>query len=269
MRGLPFSFSARRVRPLWQLPGFMAFLIALSLAACAQTETAPAACRSLAFDRTPFIVCSFDPQSADIRLFHTAEDGQIYGQFERLNEALEGQGKTLLFAMNAGMYHKDRAPVGLYVEDGEEIARLQIGASPGNFGMVPNGVFMFGNKSASVISTERYLALDEMALPRFVTQSGPMLVVDGRLHPAFNADGISKHRRNGVGVSADGIVHFAISEVPVNFHTFARLFRDELKTPNALYLDGKVSKLYSAELARNEKGLDMGPIVAVVVETEE
>ncbi len=254
----------------WQ--GAMASLVclammALFLTACTQAGTTPPACREQAFDKTPFIVCSFDPQSTDIRLFHTAPDGEIYGQFDRLAETLEGQGETLLFAMNAGMYHKDRSPVGLYVEDHKQASRLQLGESPGNFGMVPNGVFVLGAGSTGVYESEAFARMAFRVPPRFVTQSGPMLVIDGELHPAFNADGTSKHRRNGVGVSADGIVHFAVSDVPVNFHTFARLFRDELNTPNALYLDGKVSKIYSAELARNEKGLDMGPIVAVV-ETE-
>ena len=100
---------------------------------------------------------------------------------------------------------------------------------------------------------------------RFATQSGPMLVIDGALHPRFNADGPSRKRRNGVGVTADGAtLYFAISDVPVNFHSFASLFRDKLNTPNALFLDGYVSKLYAPEIGRNETGLDMGPIVGVV-----
>ena len=90
-------------------------------------------------------------------------------------------------------------------------------------------------------------------------------VLDGQLHPDFNADGPSRKRRNGVGLSADGRhVYFAISDAPVNFHSFARLFRDHLGTPNALYLDGVVSRLYAPDLQRDESGLDMGPIVAVV-----
>lgn len=81
----------------------------------------------------------------------------------------------------------------------------------------------------------------------------------------LNPDGTSVRRRNGVGVSADGHrVVFVISDAAVNFHTFARLFRDELDVPNALYLDGAVSKVYAPSLERNESGLDMGPIVGVV-----
>jgi uncharacterized protein YigE (DUF2233 family) len=55
----------------------------------------------------------------------------------------------------------------------------------------------------------------------------------------------------------------------VNFHGFARLFRDGLGTPNALYLDGVVSRLYAPEIQRDEPGLDLGPIVAVVSAPED
>ena len=41
--------------------------------------------------------------------------------------------------------------------------------------------------------------------------------------------------RNGV------IAAFAISDEPVTFYAFARLFRDGLNCPNALYLDGSIS----------------------------
>lgn len=138
-------------------------------------------------------------------------------------------------------------------------------AGPGNFGMLPNGVFWIDGRTAGVTETLAYDALFPEDPPRFATQSGPMLVIDGVLHPDLNPDGTSLRRRNGVGISADGEeVFFVISETPVNFHTFARLFRDDLRTPNALYLDGAVSKVYVPSLERNESGLDMGPIVGVV-----
>ncbi|MEK7661099.1 MAG: phosphodiester glycosidase family protein, partial [Pseudomonadota bacterium] len=103
------------------------------------------------------------------------------------------------------------------------------------------------------------------ALPKYATQSGPMLVIDGALHPSFKANSASLNIRNGVGISADkSQVIFAISDGRVSFHSFARLFRDELKTPNALYLDGSVSKIFSTELGREDTGEEMGPIIAVV-----
>jgi uncharacterized protein YigE (DUF2233 family) len=65
-------------------------------------------------------------------------------------------------------------------------------------------------------------------------------------------------------VAADGTAYFAISERPVTFHQFARLFRDRLKTPDALYLDGNVSRLYAPDLGRDDAGFAMGPMLGLV-----
>jgi uncharacterized protein YigE (DUF2233 family) len=235
------------------------------LPACGGQRDSP--CQTRSFENLPYLVCSFDAEEDDIRLFLRDEAGAPFGQFDRLANHVASQGGNLVFAMNAGMYHDDRRPVGLYVEDGEAEMGLVRSAGPGNFGMLPNGVFWIDRDQAGVVETFAYEQAFEDTSPRFATQSGPMLVIDGDLHPALNPDGTSLRRRNGVGVSADGRrVHFAISEVPVNFHSFAQLFRDGLGTPNALYLDGAVSKVYVPSLERNESGLDMGPIVGVVRE---
>lgn len=235
------------------------------LPACGGQRDGP--CQARSFENLPYLVCSFEAEEDDIRLFLRDEAGAPFGQFDRLANHVASQGGNLVFAMNAGMYHDDRRPVGLYVEDGEAEMGLVRSAGPGNFGMLPNGVFWIDGEQAGVAETLAYEEAFEDAAPRFATQSGPMLVIDGDLHPALSPDGTSLRRRNGVGVSADGRrVHFVISEVPVNFHSFARLFRDGLGTPNALYLDGAVSKVYVPSLERNESGLDMGPIVGVVRE---
>ncbi|MFC3119046.1 phosphodiester glycosidase family protein [Jhaorihella thermophila] len=169
----------------------------------------------------------------------------------------------LAFAMNAGMYHDDRSPVGHYVEDGQEQMRVIPNAGPGNFGLLPNGVFCIRAGRADVIETRRYLV--ERPACTHATQSGPMLVIDGELHPRFLPDSTSRHIRNGVGTSADGRrVVFAISEGTVTFHEFGRLFRDGLGLPNALYFDGKISRLYAPGIGRNDVGFAMGPIVGVV-----
>ena len=166
----------------------------------------------------------------------------------------------LLFAMNAGMYHRDRSPVGLYVEDGVELAPLSTPAGPGNFGMLPNGVFSVRTDgSFHVDATPDYGGTDT----RHATQSGPMLVIDGSLHPRFLPGSTSLKIRNGVGVRPDGTALFALSEAPLNFHSFARLFRDELGAPDALYLDGTISRLH-IRAERSDGGLRMGPVVGVV-----
>lgn len=223
---------------------------------------AQAACRDLTFDDAPFTVCTVQA-SEDLRLFSQGPGGNL-GSFTAVNDLLAAQGKTLGFAMNAGMYHQDRSPVGLFLADGAEASPLITRDGPGNFGLLPNGVFCITDHFA-VIESRTFA--DTKPACRFATQSGPMLVIDGALHPKFLPDSPSTYIRNGVGVSADGqTAIFAISDIAVNFHTFARLFRDALHTPNALYFDGSISRLFAPDLNRHDAGLPMGPIIGTVVD---
>ncbi|ETW10727.1 periplasmic protein-like protein [Roseivivax marinus] len=247
-------------------------LLSAAAALCLAAVLGPApalalGCETLDFDGQGYTVCRVDMERDDLRLFLEAPDGRPWGQFGRLDAALEGEGRRLSFAMNAGMYHADRAPVGLYIQDGEEIAPLVAGAGPGNFGLVPNGVFCIAGDRARVIETEAYRA-DPPAC-RHATQSGPMLVIDGELHPRFLPDSTSRYVRNGVGTFAGGgEAIFAISHRPVTFHEFGRLFRDGLGVDQALFLDGSVSKLHAPALNRSDFGRTMGPIIGVAAPAE-
>lgn len=205
---------------------------------------------------TSYTICSVDMERDILRLFLHDDAGDVYGNFRDLPG-------TVRFAMNAGMFHEDRAPVGYYQENGRDIARLITRAGPGNFGMVPNGVFCFGNGEMMVMETIAFSRANRRC--DNATQSGPMLVIDGELHPRFFAASTSRNIRNGVGVSTDGqTAHFVISNDAVNFHRFASFFRDTLGVDNALYFDGRVSRLHAPSLNRSDFGVTLGPIIAVV-----
>lgn len=209
-----------------------------------------------------YTVCTFDPAKETIRLYGAATLAPGGATYDRLNTHLLRNRQHMSFAMNGGMYHSDYGPVGLLVEHGRETGTLNREDAFGNFFMKPNGVFWVGDGRAGVMETEAYAKAG--LAPREATQSGPMLVIEGEIHPKFLADGTSLQIRNGVGILPDGRVAFAISNDPVRFHDFATLFRDRLQCRNALFLDGSVSSLYSPEIRRHDRGAVMGTIIAVV-----
>ena len=233
-------------------------VLALSLLA---TPAFAVTCADVSFEGLSYTTCTVDPATERLELFLYDEKGDPFGSFAALEQAYPG--KEISFAMNAGMYQADRSPVGYFVQGGTEVHRLLTGASEGNFGMLPNGVFCIKFRHAFVHESNVIAAMSSLC--DYATQSGPMLVIEGALHPRFLPDGTSRYIRNGVGTPADGSqAVFAISNQPVTFYEFARFFRDGMGLPNALYFDGNVSRLHAPSLGRSDLGVPMGPIVAVI-----
>ncbi len=238
-------------------------MIRTLLAILLTLPSAASACETRTYKSNDYTICEIS-LTDDLRLFHSDVSGKLYGSFGQINDALVNQNQTLGFAMNAGMYHQDRAPVGLFIESGAEIAPIADGGTYGNFGLKPNGVFCFGKQAMAVIETNAFRAAPPACT--YATQSGPMLVINGALHPRFLINSTTHYIRNGVGVSPDGTrAFFVISDTRVTFHEFGSLFRDYLNTPNALYFDGKVSRLYAPDLNRNDTGFPLGVIVGTVI----
>jgi uncharacterized protein YigE (DUF2233 family) len=242
----------------------IAFLTAvISLAAhnnSALGETRP--CRSMEYERNAYTICEVDLRNHTVRLYWKKSDGTPYASLSALPRALEGEAGRLLFATNAGMFDPARKPVGLYVEQGQELVHVSTRSGYGNFHMKPNGVFYISGDRAAVAETRTFLKQRPHA--DLATQSGPMLVLNGRLHPRFDRNSASLKARNGVGVRADGKVIFAISQGELSFDAFARLFRDGLNCPNALFLDGgSAASLYSPSLNRHGNFVSLGPMLAV------
>ncbi|ANE44371.1 phosphodiester glycosidase family protein [Deinococcus puniceus] len=171
--------------------------------------------------------------------------GKPYQTFDAVQQRLNSQGKAMLFATNSGIYAPGPRPLGLHVQGGKTLVGLNNARSGGNFALLPNGVFWVKGNRAGVTETQAYRRLN--VAPTYATQSGPLLVSGGTLHPAFNRSGTSFKTRSGVGVCSDGRVRFAVSAGPVNFYSFAVFFRDTLKCPDALYLDGSISAYATPE----------------------
>jgi uncharacterized protein YigE (DUF2233 family) len=217
-------------------------------------------CRRLVHQEVEFHVCTADLRRDRIRTYWRGPDGEPYSTLPRLPAA--ERGAPLLFAMNGGMYDGVAAPVGLYVEEGRELKTANQANGSGNFHMKPNGVFYVAGGTVGVMETGRFQASG--IRPDFATQSGPMLLIGGRVHPKIRADGTSRKLRNGVGIRDARTAVFAISERPVTFHHFATLFRDVLGTRDALFLDGgTASSLLAPSLERADGLIPLGPMIAV------
>ena len=250
---------------IWTMAPTMWRATSAALALWLLASPAFADCRTTTFQDQSFTVCEA-AVGDDLRLFlRPAEDAPVYGNFRPIDEALAQDGKELAFAMNGAMYHPDRRPVGLFVQQGREVSPIVTREGPGNFGLLPNGVFCIEPARFTVIESRAFATAP---LPcTYAMQSGPMLVIDGAYHPRFLPDSTSRLIRNGVGVSADGKrAVFVISDSPVNFYEFARFFRDELNLPQALYIDGSVSRLHAPALRRSDWGTLLGPIIGKVVD---
>lgn len=220
------------------------------------------ACMEKLFEGDRFVICLFDPSRQTLELILQDKIGQPYRSFDNVRDDLGGAADKVAFAMNAGMFDPVGKPVGLYVQDSEQRFPLNRGNGAGNFYMAPNGVFWLDQHGPHVTPTTSYHEMRPTEVAQ-ATQSGPMLVIDGKLHPAFERDGPSRNIRNGVGVTRDRRAIFAISLSEVSFGKFARLFRDSLDCPDALYLDGYVSALWNPAAGRPKQVHPLGPMILV------
>ncbi len=218
-------------------------------------------CQRVAYKGVNLTHCIADPKNHRVTMV-LGPKGAYYRSFSALSSARGSSAQPVAFAVNGGMFDDAGAPVGYYVENGERRRELNRADGPGNFHMKPNGVFYGTDTAWRVRTTEDFYA-KVSDRPHFGTQSGPMLLIDGQMHPEFQEDGPSKMVRNGVGVDPQGRAHFVQSNGGISFGLFAAFFRDVAQTPNALYLDGNVSALWVPAENRMDATVPLGPLIVV------
>jgi len=239
----------------------LALIGVISAAPARQADHAATSCWRASFEGDGFLVCRYDGAIDTLRLMHRGADGHPANLAE-VETSLGADATRLRFAMNAGMYHPDHRPVGLFIAGGRTVQSLERAAGTGNFYLRPNGVFWIDEQDRPhVDETEAFAARSPD--PVWATQSGPLLLAAGALHPAISADGPSRTMRNAVGI-AGGQALFVISEGPVSFGRLARFFRDELGCSDALYLDGTVSSLWAPALGRKDRGAGLATFLVVL-----
>ena len=229
-------------------------LLTLLLIGCSQAVEPPlppaSACQDDRFEGSIFTVC--DGQGP-IEIHSGSRS------FATLQARLGDRAHRVAFAMNAGMFDDAARPIGLMIEDGREVHAINRRKGFGNFHLMPNGVFLVRRGGrAEIVTSEAFQPSTDIA---YATQSGPMLLIDGKLHPKIDPDGASHFVRNGVGIAPDGDPLFVISLDAVSFGKMARFMRDRLKVRNALYFDGSVSSLWYPVNNRTDAFTELGPIV--------
>ncbi len=235
-------------------------MLAFLLAACARGESQQppvSPCAHQRFENAGFIVCT-PPAGATLKLIAAGREQPAKRHFKDLS-LLDS---AVAFAMNAGMFGLDGRPIGLAIVDRKRVHAINLRDGRGNFHLKPNGVFLVRhNGRAEIVESSRFSASGDIVL---ATQSGPMLVLGGQIHPKFDADGDSHNMRNAVGIGRGGKPLFVITEDPVSFGKMARFFRDQLHVRDALYFDGSVSSLWDPANGRMDDFTDLGPIVVAL-----
>lgn len=204
--------------------------------------------RTITLDNKTFRLLEVPVQS--LNLHWQNADGKAYGSMVKLKKSLANEGKTVLAMMNAGIYSHNDVPAGLHVENGTILKTLNTNKGQGNFHLQPNGVFLLSKAGqASIVTTadyQQHYAGNEKAL-KLATQSGPMLLINGKINRKFLPNSPSEYSRNGICTTAKGKVYFlatdAFPAVKSNLYQFASAAQ-QIGCDNALYLDGSISKLY-------------------------
>lgn len=242
------------------------FFLIIATSACSAQNTEQTVSnietQEVTYRNQKFDVVKIDLRKTPVQLFWKDQKGQLIRSLGNLKKTVEKENKELLFAMNAGMYQRDRTPQGLYIDHGKIIKPLDtLQDGYGNFYLQPNGVFYLEKDSAGVLPSN--LFSKKKTTPTWATQSGPMLLINQKVHPVFKEGSTHLNIRNGVGVISKHEIVFVISQKEVNLFDFAMLFKEKLNCQNALYLDGFVSRAYIPQLNRKDLDGNFGVMIGI------
>ena len=219
-------------------------------------------------NRYVIFVASRDSHSIQTHL-QNVNGNQFYGFAEVKDYLIKKKSKVLMLT-NGGMYKPNYKPVGYFRELGGSNILYPLDIKKpnlnDNFHLYPNGVFYIDlNGNSKVIETDKFNNDKQAKQAKIATQSGPMLVFNGKIHPKFTKGSTNKKIRSGVGVSKQGNTVFVISKGEVSFYDFADLFLSHFSCLNALYLDGQISQMQvEGKGLLPPKRRQFGPMISVV-----
>ncbi|WP_050479623.1 phosphodiester glycosidase family protein [Herbaspirillum rhizosphaerae] len=260
---MPLSF--RQIANAAAASFILTTAIACALCSAPISTALAAELRQYRYQQTSISACYIDLQQDALRMYWKDPAGNIFGTFANLRAWLRPQGRDLTCATNAGIYDKEHKPLGLYIENGVTLRKLNTRQNAyGNFYLQPNGVFIVEEKRARIVDTasvdsdrSRWLS---QAL--YATQSGPIMLRNGEINAAFDPGSVNLFVRNAVCIDPSQKVALVMARNPITFYDFALFLRDKLKCVDALYLDGNISRIYPSLEA------DIGPSFGAIIGVE-
>jgi uncharacterized protein YigE (DUF2233 family) len=233
-----------------------------ALAAFVASSVSAATLASYGQDDQIIDVCQLNLARDSVRMYWRAADGSQLANFGRLGEWLEARHEQLVCATNAGIYGTDLRPIGLYIEAGKTLHKLNTRKDAyGNFYLQPNGVLLLSDHEAAILSTDEVASDPDSHLAgvRYATQSGPILLHGGKINALFTEGSENRVVRSAACVISATDIALVRSRSAINFYDFARQLRDKLGCRDALYLDGSVSQLYPYDNGK------LGPSFAAMI----
>jgi uncharacterized protein YigE (DUF2233 family) len=220
------------------------------------------------FNDKVFCAYILNKDNDEINFHYKTEENQAYSTLEKVKEKLEKDSLIKVrMITNGGMYSPNNEPQGLYIENYKETNPLDLSNPKDgtNFYMMPNGVFYVDSlNNFGVLTTESFQSQRNKLKPiKHATQSGPMLLINGNMHPNFVKNSKNEKIRSGVGVTQDNKLVFLITNDDCNFYDFASCFQDLFNCKDALFLDGAISKMYLDKISTNYTNGFFVPMISI------
>lgn len=120
-----------------------------------------------------------NPQTERVKMYWQKANGEAWGTLHALLADINSQGQVQM-AMNGGIYDESYAPLGLYIENGQQKVALNLASGEGNFFIRPGGVFYVAGDKVGIVRLDAFKTSKEI---QFAVQSGPLLMENGVINP--------------------------------------------------------------------------------------
>lgn len=144
------------------------------------------------------------------------------------------------FAINAGSVDSFCNLLGLQISQNKTLKNINYSKNgSGNFFSFENGILAGDKSGFDIYPTKDF---DTTKNHQFALQSGPILIIEDKINPAFSVSSKNKFYRCGVGITVDSLgfgkeLIFVKSNQEVSFFEIASLFYHELNCKKALNLE--------------------------------